>query len=139
MRFVFLIMKTLHGNLYRLTGGRVGATMARLPVLLLTTTGRKTGKPRTVPLCFLEDGDAYVLIGSRGGSAQHPAWYLNLEAHPDVEVQVGSEHRRLRARRANPEEADRLWPQILERSPGYGKYRAKTSREIPLVIVRPRA
>lgn len=137
MRLVFLVMKTLHGGLYRLTGGRIGGKMAGLPVLLLTTTGRKSGAQRTVPLCYLEDGSAYVLIGSKGGAPRHPAWYLNLEADPEVEVQIGREHQRRRARRARQEEAGRLWPVILARSPGYGKYRAKTTREIPLVLLEP--
>jgi F420H(2)-dependent quinone reductase len=135
VRLVFLVMTTLHRSLYRLTGGRVGARAAGLPVLLLTTTGRKTGTQRTVPLCYLEDADAYVLVGSKGGAPQHPAWYLNLEAHPEVGVQIGAEQRRMEARRASPEEAERLWPTILDRAPGYAKYRAKTRREIPLVLL----
>jgi F420H(2)-dependent quinone reductase len=104
-------------------------------VLLLTTTGRRSGKRRTVPLSFLADGDAYVVVGSRGGSPRHPSWYLNLEADPEVEVQIGRVHERRRARRADPEEAGRLWPKVLARAPGYGKYRARTSREIPLVLL----
>jgi deazaflavin-dependent oxidoreductase (nitroreductase family) len=138
MRLVFLVMTTLHRSIYRLTGGRVGGKAAGMSVLLLTTTGRKTGTKRTVPLSYFEDGDAYVLVGSKGGAPKHPAWYLNLEAHPEVEVQVGSEQRRMRARRASPEQAERLWPQILERAPLYGKYRAKTRREIPLVLLERR-
>lgn len=135
MRFVFLIARTVHGGLYRLSGGRIGAHVAGLPVLLLTTTGRKTGRPRTVPLSYLAWGEALVVIGSKGGAPRHPNWYLNLEAEPAVEVQIGREHRRLRARRATDEEAGRLWPEVLATAPGYGKYRAKTSREIPLVLL----
>jgi F420H(2)-dependent quinone reductase len=135
MRLVFLIAKTLHGALYRLSGGRIGARVAGLPVLLLTTTGRSTGRPRTVPLGYYDDGDALVVVGSKGGAPRHPAWYLNLEANPEVEVQIGREHRRLRARRASPEEAERLWPAILARAPGYARYRARTRREIPLVLL----
>jgi len=135
MRLVFLIAKALHGALYRLSGGRIGAHVAGLPVLLLTTTGRKTGKRRTVPLSYFDDGGVPVIIGSKGGAPRHPAWYLNLEADPAVDVQVGREHRRLHARRATPEEAERLWPLILERAPGYARYRAGTRREIPLVYL----
>ena len=138
MRLLLPIMTALHRWLYRLTDGRLGGSVASMPVLLLTTTGRKTGARRTVPLSFFEDGEAYVLIGSRGGAPKHPSWYLNLEAHPDVEVQVGAERRRLRARRASAEEAERLWPPILERAPTYGKYRARTRREIPLVLLERR-
>lgn len=135
MRLVFLIAKTLHGALYRLSGGRIGAHVAGLPVLLLTTTGRRTGKRRTVPLSYFDDDGVPVVIGSKGGAPRHPAWYLNLEANPEVEAQIGREHRQLRARRASPEEAARLWPAILARAPGYARYRAKTRREIPLVFL----
>jgi F420H(2)-dependent quinone reductase len=138
MRLLLVVMTVLHRSLYRLTGGRVGSKIQGVPVMLLTTTGRKTGTQRTVPLSYFEDDDAYVVIGSKGGAPEHPAWYLNLEAHPEVEVQIGNERRRMRARRANAEEAERLWPTILERAPTYGKYRAKTRREIPLVLLEPR-
>ena len=135
MRGVFLILKTLHGGAYRATGGRVGGRVLGMPVLMLTTTGRRSGRPRTVPLTYFEDGDALLVVGSKGGSPRHPDWYLNLEAEPDVDVQVGSEHRRLRARRATAEEAARLWPVVLERAPVYGTYRARTTRDIPLVLL----
>lgn len=135
MRLLFLIAKTVHGGLYRLSGGRIGAQVAGLPVLLLTTTGRRTGKQRTVPLSYFDDGGVPVLIGSKGGAPRHPAWYLNLESNPEVDVQIGREHSRLQARRASPEESARLWPLILERAPGYARYRAKTTREIPLVLL----
>jgi deazaflavin-dependent oxidoreductase (nitroreductase family) len=138
MKLLLPILTALHRAVYRLTDGRLGGRISTMPVLLLTTTGRKTGAQRTVPLSYFEDGDAYVLVGSRGGAPTHPAWYLNLEAHPEVEVQVGTERRRLRARRASAEEAERLWPQILERAPVYGKYRTKTRREIPLVLLERR-
>ena len=135
MRLGWLTLKTLHAGLYRLSGGRIGSHVAGLPVLLLTTTGRTSGKRRTVPLSYLDSGDALVLIGSKGGAPRHPDWYLNLEADPAVRVQLGREHRQLHARRATPEEAGRLWPEVLARAPGYGRFRAKTSREIPLVLL----
>jgi deazaflavin-dependent oxidoreductase (nitroreductase family) len=138
VRLGWLILKTLHGGAYRLTNGRVGGRLQDMPVLLLTTTGRRSGERRTVPLTYFEDGDAFVVVGSRGGAPRHPAWYLNLEADPAVEVQIGREHEQLRARRASAEEAERLWPMVLARAPGYGKYRAKTSREIPLVLLERR-
>ena len=128
----------LNRILYRASGGKVGGTMKGAPILLLTTSGRKSGKPRTMPLLYLEEDGRLVVVASSGGSPGHPAWFLNLQAHPDVDVQVGSEHRRLQARRAGIDEAERLWPAILERAPAYGKYRAKTTREIPLVLLEPR-
>ena len=82
MRFVFLIARTVHGGLYRVSGGRIGAHVAGLPVLLLTTTGRQSGKRRTVPLGYYDDdGHALVVVGSKGGAPQHPAWYVNLIPH----------------------------------------------------------
>ena len=135
MRLVQRAAITLHGALYRLTAGRLGSKVWGLPVLLLTTTGRRSGRKRTVPLTYFTEGDAYILVGSKGGAPTHPAWYLNLEADPDVEVQMRSERRRMHARRATVEEAERLWPKILERAPGYGRYRDKTAREIPLVFL----
>jgi F420H(2)-dependent quinone reductase len=106
-----------------------------MPVLLLTTTGRRSGQQRTVPLTYFEDGDALLVVGSKGGSPRHPDWYLNLIADPDADIQVGGERRPVRGRAATAEEAERLWPMVLERAPVYGKYRAKTSREIPLVLL----
>ncbi len=135
MRGVFPILKALHGGAYRATAGRVGGRVLGMPVLMLTTTGRRSGRPRTVPLTYFEDGDALLVVGSRGGSPRHPDWYLNLEAEPDAEIQVGKEHRRVRARRATEEEAERLWPVVLERAPVYGRYRARTTRDIPLVLL----
>jgi len=105
-------------------------------VLLLTTTGRRTGKRRTAPLAYLEDGDALVLIASFGGADVHPAWYLNLVASPDVEVRVrGGTPRQMQARIAGAEERERLWPRVVEMWGGYARYQEKTAREIPLVIL----
>jgi F420H(2)-dependent quinone reductase len=123
---------------YRLTKGRLGGRLLGMPVLLLTTTGRRSGERRTVPLTYFEDGDALLVVGSKGGSPRHPAWYLNLVADPGAEIQVGGERRHVRARAATAAEAERLWPMVLARAPVYGKYRAKTTREIPLVLLEPR-
>jgi deazaflavin-dependent oxidoreductase (nitroreductase family) len=137
LRGVFLILKTLHGGAYRATGGRVGGRVLGMPVLMLTTTGRRSGERRTVPLTYFEDGDALLVVGSKGGSPRHPDWFLNLESDPNATIQVGKQHRRVRARRATEEEAERLWPVVLGRAPVYGKYRSRTSREIPLVLLEP--
>ena len=109
--------------------------MRGFPLLRPVVVSNSTGRPRTVPLSYLAWGEALVVIGSKGGAPRHPNWYLNLEAEPAVEVQIGREHRRLRARRATDEEAGRLWPEVLVRAPGYGRFRAKTSREIPLILL----
>ena len=121
---------------YRASGGRIGGRFGRASVLLLTTTGRRTGKRRTSPLVYLEDGDALVLIASFGGADVHPAWYLNLVASPEVEVRVrGGAPRQMQARVAGAEERERLWPMVVEMWGGYARYQAKTAREIPLVIL----
>jgi deazaflavin-dependent oxidoreductase (nitroreductase family) len=109
-----------------------------MPVLLLTAKGRRTGRPRTVPLTYIEDNGDLVLVASCGGSPTDPAWFLNLDANPAVEVQIGRERRPMRARRATPEERDRLWPRVVETYDGYARYQAKTRRQIPLAILSPR-
>jgi F420H(2)-dependent quinone reductase len=132
------VVGSLHRALYQASGGRVGGSFKKAPVLLLTTTGRKSGKPRTMPLLYLEDDGRLVLVASSGGSHGHPAWFLNLREQPDVEVEIGREHRRLRARTATPEERERLWPEAVRMYGGYASYQEKTSREIPLVVLEPR-
>ena len=123
---------------YRATRGRIGGRFGRARVLLLTTTGRRTGKRRTAPLGYLEDGGDLVVIASFGGSDVQPAWYLNLAADTDVEVQLrGGARQPMRARTATPEERARLWLRVVEMYAGYAKYQARTAREIPLVILEP--
>jgi F420H(2)-dependent quinone reductase len=128
----------LHRLLYRATGGRVGGRLWDLPVVLLTTTGRRSGKRRTVPLCSFRDGDDVVVIASYGGLDQPPAWWLNLAANPEAEVQDGRTRRSVTARTAGPEERERLWAQVTARAPGYLEYERRTTREIPVVILQPR-
>lgn len=129
------ILSEFHRALYRVSGGRVGRRIAGMPVLLLTTVGRRTGKRRTVPLTYFEEGDVIVLVASYGGRPHNPAWFENLVAHPDVEVAIGGRTTGMRARRATPEERTRLWPRIVETYDGYAAYQAKTDREIPLAIL----
>ena len=108
-----------------------------MPVLLLTTTGRRTGRSRTTPLTYLRDGDALVLVASAGGSDRAPAWSLNLDADPDVIVRRGGRAERRLARRASAEERDRLWPEITATYRGYARYQARTAREIPVYLLEP--
>ncbi len=126
------LLSRLHLLLYRLG---LAHRVANLPVLVLTTKGRQSGKPRTVPLTYFEDDGNLVLVASYGGRPQHPAWYVNLEADPNVEVKVGGQTRRMTARRATAEERERLWPKVVAGYSGYADYQAKTTREIPLVIL----
>jgi deazaflavin-dependent oxidoreductase (nitroreductase family) len=104
-------------------------------ILLLTTTGRKSGKELTMPLIFGEDGGSRVLVASRGGAPEHPGWYLNLEANPEVGVQVKGDTFRARARTAEGEERERLWKMMNEIWPHYDEYQTKTTRQIPVVVL----
>jgi proline iminopeptidase len=106
-------------------------------ILLLTTTGRRTGQEHTTPLIFGLEGDNPVIVASKGGAPQHPGWYRNLIAHPEVEVQVGTKKLRARARTATGEERTRLWQKALEFWPPYADYQTKTEREIPVVVLDP--
>ena len=132
----FRILGGLHTKLYRLTGGKVGGKAGKAPVLLLTTTGRKSGQPRTNPLLYAHAGDnAYMVIASKGGADKHPLWYRNLQADPLAEVTVGRETHRVRARDAQGAERERLWRTLADLYPGYDKYAQKTSRRIPVVVL----
>jgi len=130
----------VHTLVYRATHGRVGHSAPGFPtMLLLDHVGAKSGTRRTSPLLYFKDGDDLVIVASKGGFPKHPAWYHNLMANPDTEVQVGSEHRRVRARAATAEERKRLWPVALKQYRGYADYQARSKgREIPLVILEPR-
>lgn len=122
---------------YTLTGGIVGARVMGARVLLLSTTGRKSGQSRTTPLTYLQDGENAVIVASNGGSDKHPAWYLNLRAHPEAEVQIGRDRKRVRAEVASDEERARLWPLVVQMYSGYDEYQKETTRTIPVVILRP--
>lgn len=108
-----------------------------LPVLLLTTTGRKSGEKRTLPLIYKKVGDGFVIIASKGGAPSHPAWYLNLAAEPNCEIQVAHDHFRVQARTAEGAERDSLWQQLVEIYPPYTDYQEATSRKIPVVVLDP--
>jgi deazaflavin-dependent oxidoreductase (nitroreductase family) len=123
--------------LYRLTGGGIGGRIQSMPVLLLTTTGRKSGKKRTVPLGFLRDGSAYVIIASYAGLPRNPAWFLNLESHPEATIQVKKRQMQVKAETANPEKKRELWARLMEVAPGYANYQKRTTRDIPVVILHP--
>ena len=128
-------LSAFHRAIYSATGGKVGNRIAGMPVLLLTTVGRKTGKRRTSPLTYFEEDGAIVLVGSYGGRPYNPAWFENLVAAGEGEVTIGRESRHLRARKATVDERARLWPRIVTTYDGYAKYQAKTPREIPLAIL----
>ena len=133
------VMSRLNTWVYRLSGGRLaGRFPGGAPVLLLTTIGRKSGQPKTAPLLYLQDGDDYVVVASKGGMSQHPLWFKNLEANPRVEVEVGSRKIGATARRATREEKAALWPKLVGMYSSYADYQARTTRDIPVVILTPR-
>lgn len=127
-----------HIGLYRRSGGRLGARLGGLPFLLLHHRGRRSGQMRTTPLVYAELGDTLVIIASKGGASKHPIWFLNLEANPDVEVEVGRERRTVRARVAEGAERERAWQAALKVWPGYEGYQRQTARRIPVILLEPR-
>jgi deazaflavin-dependent oxidoreductase (nitroreductase family) len=136
---VLKTMNTVHRSLLLLSGGRIGWTAGRMPVLELTTTGRKSGQARSVMLTSpIQEGSSIVIVASRGGDDQHPAWFLNLRDNPSVDVAFKSKtKKKMRARIATSEERARLWPKITSVYKNYGGYQQRTQREIPLVFLDP--
>ena len=127
----------VHRAVLLLTGGRVGSRLGHLEQVLLTTTGRRTGRSRTTPLALTVVGDRLVLVASDGGARAHPSWYLNLVAHPDVVVRRGTDRLRLRARTAAGAERDELWRAAVASHGGYAAYQRRTDRQIPVVVLEP--
>src|SRR5947209_7897619 len=120
----------LHCQLYRTTGGAVGAHLRGSPVMLLRTTGRRTGLRRETPVLYFPEGSGCAIVASNGGAAHHPAWFLNLERDPSVEAQMGGAIQAMRARPTRGEERERLWQLVTDQFPGYLHYQVRTSREI---------
>lgn len=137
--FMLKTMNTVHRVLLKGSGGRIGWKAGKMPVLELTTTGRKSGKPHTVMLTSpLQEGDTVVIVASKGGRPQHPAWFLNLRDKPAVEVAYkGGSKTPMTAAVASAEERARLWPQVTRTYKNYAGYQEKTDREIPLVLLTP--
>ena len=127
----------LHKLLYRATGGVVGGLMEGVPNLLLTTTGRKSGRQFTTPLLYLPDGPDFVVVASYGGNPRDPQWWQNLKANPKGKVQVGRKQWEVRAAQASEETKQRLWPVFCRHYPAYLQYQARTDRVIPLVVLTP--
>jgi deazaflavin-dependent oxidoreductase (nitroreductase family) len=127
----------VHPWLYRATGGLVGGRVMGMPVLLLTTTRRRTGTPRTRALMYLPKGEACVVIASYAGEPRHPDWWLNLRAHPTAQIQRGRTLTAVRAREADGEERARLWAEVVERERGYATYAERATRRIPVVVLEP--
>jgi deazaflavin-dependent oxidoreductase (nitroreductase family) len=141
-RFLALLLKYFaraHVWVYGRTDGRLGAKLLWFPAALLTTTGRKSGQPRITATLYLCDGDRVILPASFGGRSDHPMWYRNLKANPNVRVQIRGEHLDARARDATDDERARYWPQLTRMYPPYRRYREAADRVIPLVVCEPKS
>ncbi|MDH3681557.1 MAG: nitroreductase family deazaflavin-dependent oxidoreductase [Acidimicrobiia bacterium] len=130
-------MSAQHEFLYRFSGGWIGRRMGRMPVLLLTTVGRRTNRRRTTPLTYLKSDGELLIIASYGGDDRHPAWYLNLVANPEVEVTRGTHVQTMNARTLDQSEKAAVWDQIVATSPMYADYERRTDRDIPVVGLSP--
>jgi F420H(2)-dependent quinone reductase len=128
----------LNVPLYRVSRGRLGGKVGKGPVLLLTTTGRKSGQPRTAPVLYLADGDRFVVINTNAGNAKTPAWSLNLRANPGAEVEVGGRRSKVRARIAEDEERDELWRRHMQQYSGWDYYESKLNRQPSIFVLEPR-
>jgi deazaflavin-dependent oxidoreductase (nitroreductase family) len=124
-----------HVKRYRETNGAEGHDWQGTHTLILTTKGRKSGQERSTPLIYGRSGDDYLVVASKGGADQPPAWYLNLDADPDAEVQVKADRFKVRARTANDEEKPELWETMVAEWPAYNDYQQKTKRQIPVVVL----
>jgi deazaflavin-dependent oxidoreductase (nitroreductase family) len=129
----------LHAYFWRLTRGRFVDAVGAAPFLLLTTKGRKTGRLRTTPVLYLEDGSDLVVVASFGGNDMHPAWYLNLKEYPEAEVVIRGERRRVISREITSEEKKLIWSRLVKSYPQFNIYQQRTSREIPLLRLLPKS
>jgi len=128
-----------HAAVYRATGGRIDGRLPGLPsLLLLDQVGARSGKLRATPLVYMPEGDNFVVVASKGGYPRHPAWLHNLRAHPETEVQIGGTRVKVRSRKVDAKERRELWPKAAAYNPQWERYRPRTSREIPLVLLERR-
>lgn len=126
-----------HIRAYRETGGETGYLWNGVPTLLLTVTGRRTGRRLTSALIFGRDGDDYLVVASMGGAPRHPSWYVNLQANPQADIQVRAAEFAVRARTASAAEKPRLWKTMTDVWPNYDVYQSRTDRDIPVVVLTP--
>ena len=138
--FVFRLGTGLHRTVFCASGGRLLGRAGGMPVAILTTTGRRSGRARRTMLTVpVSDGERAVLIASYGGDSRHPAWFLNLVAEPNVNLTMGGRERPMRAREASAEERAQLWPRVVDAYRGYAAYQRRTDRQIPIVVLEPYA
>lgn len=133
--WVIPAISRVHGFLYQLFGGRFVARSGNAEMLLLTSIGRRSGKPRATPLLYVRDGSSFVVVASNGGTERVPAWWLNLQATPEARVQCGPDSHAVIARAATPEDTERLWPKLSAAYEFFDEYQSRTQRAIPVVIL----
>lgn len=138
LRRVIKPYSRLNVFIYKLTNGRIMGTLTGRPVMLVTMTGAKSGKPRTVPLMYVPYKDGVILVASQGGAPTSPVWYHNLVAHPDILVQYKNKKMKLRARRVDDAEKALVWPVCVEHYHEYDDYQKRTDRNIPVFVCEPR-
>jgi len=133
----YSLLNESHVKAYRETNGETGYIWNGAPILLLTTTGRKSGEKRTIAIIYTQVGDSWVIIASKGGSPTHPLWYLNIQQDPEVEVQIKGDRYVARARTAESPEREAIWAKAIETWPNYDEYQRRTDRLIPVVVIDP--
>ncbi len=137
MKFLLKVFAAIYVGLYRLTGGKIGGRMGRSKVLLLTTTGRKSGKARTVPLGSFDHDGGWIIVGSNNGQPSHPAWYRNLKSQPQASIQMLDAVIPVTAVELAGEARSQAWQEVISTAPSYAHYQTRTSREIPLILLHP--
>jgi F420H(2)-dependent quinone reductase len=135
---IYRFIMDAHVSVYRWTGGKLGGKLGPYDILLLTTTGRRSGQERTSPLGYFKDGENFVITASNGGGPNHPGWYFNLVEHPQALIEVGKQKITVIAKQADPEEKKRLWALLISLTPRYDGYQKRTSRDIPMMILHPK-
>jgi F420H(2)-dependent quinone reductase len=136
-KWIFKQFMQLQISMYRRSGGKRMGSLRGMPLLLLTSVGRKTGKQHTTPVMYIHDGNNYVITASNGGEDKHPAWFLNLQAHPQTTIEVDGTTKSVMAHEASPEEKSHLWAELVKQAPFFDDYTKKTTRDIPMVILQP--
>ncbi len=138
MDFFRRLLTRLNAFLLRVTGGRLGGQLGSQSILILSTTGRRSGRPRATPLAYYRDGTSYIVVASNWGKDTHPNWLLNLQRQPRGSIQVGGQSLPVTGRRAEGDEYSRLWKLVTQRNPQYLEDQKQTSRRIPVVVLTPR-
>jgi F420H(2)-dependent quinone reductase len=137
VKWLFRRFIALQVYMYRRSGGKRMGRLRGMPVLILTTVGRKTGKKRVTPVMYIRDGTDYVVTASNNGADEYPAWFLNLKANPRITIEVDDQAFTVIAHQASTDDKGRLWPQLVEKAPFFEGYKKKAKRDIPMVILEP--